>query len=80
MDTSLIHSLSDAIFHPSLVDWLMQTTAIPSSSVNSSVAFHQNILGQFTSAWNHFIASGQAWSFFIGLALGYIIRSLTSFG
>lgn len=30
--------------------------------------------------FNHFVKSGQAWALFIGLVIGYFIRSFTSYG
>jgi hypothetical protein len=39
-----------------------------------------NIIGQIQKAFMHFVQSGQAWALLIGLAIGYMIRNLTSFG
>ncbi|GAB1540300.1 hypothetical protein NUACC21_29690 [Scytonema sp. NUACC21] len=39
-----------------------------------------NILGQMQKAFTHFVQTGQAWALLIGLALGYMIRNLTSYG
>lgn len=39
-----------------------------------------NVLGQMQKGFTHFVQSGQAWALLIGLAIGYMIRSLTSFG
>ncbi|MFQ4142064.1 hypothetical protein [Chlorogloeopsis sp. ULAP02] len=39
-----------------------------------------DILGQMQRAFTHFLKTGQAWALLIGLAIGYMIRSLTSYG
>ncbi|GAA6614536.1 hypothetical protein [Scytonema sp. NUACC26] len=39
-----------------------------------------NVLGQMQKAFTHFVQTGQAWALLIGLALGYMIRNLTSYG
>ncbi len=39
-----------------------------------------NLLGQMQKAFTHFVQTGQAWALLIGLALGYMIRNLTSYG
>ena len=38
-----------------------------------------DLLGNIGSAWNKFIKTGQVWALLIGIALGYIFRSMTSF-
>ena len=39
-----------------------------------------DLLGQIQTAFNNFVKSGQAWALLIGLAIGYMIRNLTSYG
>jgi hypothetical protein len=39
-----------------------------------------DILGQMQKAFTHFVQTGQAWALLIGLAIGYMIRNLTSYG
>ena len=34
---------------------------------------------QFQQTFNHFVQSGQIWALFIGMILGYLIRSLTPY-
>ncbi|KAF3888811.1 MULTISPECIES: hypothetical protein [Nostocales] len=62
-------SISHFVWWSSL-DWtvLAQTVTDP------------NILGQMQKAFTHFVQTGQAWALLIGLALGYMIRNLTSYG
>ncbi|MUG96218.1 hypothetical protein F7734_29315 [Scytonema sp. UIC 10036] len=64
---------TDSISHLmwwSSLDWtaLAQTVTDP------------NVLGQMQKAFTHFVQTGQAWAFLIGLALGYVIRNFTSYG
>ncbi len=54
-------------------------------SILDSLTIAQNvtdpdILGQMQKAFNHFVQSGQVWALLIGLAIGYFIRNLTSYG
>ncbi|NJO76123.1 MAG: hypothetical protein HC833_21645 [Leptolyngbyaceae cyanobacterium RM1_406_9] len=42
--------------------------------------FETDVFADFRSAFNNFIESGQVWALLIGLILGYLIRSLTSYG
>jgi hypothetical protein len=53
-----------------LVDWnfLAQSISDP------------NIIGQMQKVFTHFVQSGQAWALLVGLAIGYMIRNLTSYG
>jgi hypothetical protein len=39
-----------------------------------------DLFGDVQRAVDHFIKSGQAWAFLIGLFLGYFIKTFTSFG
>ena len=39
-----------------------------------------DVLGQMQQAWNNFVQTGQVWALLIGLIMGYIFRSLTSYG
>jgi hypothetical protein len=42
--------------------------------------FETDVFANFRSSFNNFIESGQAWALIIGLVIGYLIRSLTSYG
>jgi hypothetical protein len=39
-----------------------------------------DIIADFQEAWTNFVESGQVWALLIGLFLGYIFKSFTSFG
>ncbi|MFM7407683.1 MAG: hypothetical protein ACKO3K_13755 [Cuspidothrix sp.] len=39
-----------------------------------------DLLAQFQNSWNHFVKSGQIWALSIGIVLGYMFKSLTSYG
>ena len=41
--------------------------------------FNQDILGDISHAWKHFIDSGQVWALVIGIVMGYMIRNLTAY-
>lgn len=38
-----------------------------------------DVLGQMRDMWNVFIESGQVWALLIGLFLGYLFRTFTSY-
>lgn len=39
-----------------------------------------DVLGQMQKAWNNFVKTGQIWATIIGIIIGYMFKSLTSFG
>jgi hypothetical protein len=39
-----------------------------------------DLFGPIQKNWNHFVQTGQIWASLIGLIVGYMIRSLTSYG
>ena len=39
-----------------------------------------DLLGDFQKAFANFIQSGQGWALLIGLIIGYMIRSFTTYG
>lgn len=52
--------------HGSGIQWLAQASG-------------DNLFANFESAFNNFVQSGQVWALIIGLIVGYLIRSLTSY-
>ena len=41
--------------------------------------FKQDMMGDISKGWNNFVKSGQVYALIIGLIVGYLFRSLTSF-
>ena len=39
-----------------------------------------DLLGQWQKAFDHFIQSGQVWALLIGIFIGFLLKSMTSFG
>jgi hypothetical protein len=39
-----------------------------------------DLLGQMQGAWNNFVKTGQIWAMLIGIIVGYMFKSLTSYG
>ncbi|MBD2664141.1 hypothetical protein B6N60_03767 [Richelia sinica FACHB-800] len=39
-----------------------------------------DLLGQMQSAWNNFVKTGQVWALLIGMFIGYMFKTLTSYG
>lgn len=63
-------SISHLIFWHSHIHWTVLAQNITDP----------DILGQMQKAFTHFVQTGQAWALLIGLAIGYMIRNLTSYG
>ena len=42
--------------------------------------FNQDILGDVGGAFENFVETGQLWALLIGFVIGYIFKSLTSYG
>ncbi|MCJ2543725.1 hypothetical protein [Thermostichus vulcanus] len=40
--------------------------------------FRQDVLGDISKGWNHFVESGQIWAALIGIVVGYMLKSITS--
>lgn len=56
------------------------TICISSDMVLAQQITDPNLIGQIQKAFSHFVQSGQVWAMLIGLAIGYMIRNLTSYG
>jgi hypothetical protein len=39
-----------------------------------------DIPGDVSKAFNHFVKTGQIWAFMIGIVLGYMVKTFTSYG
>jgi len=39
-----------------------------------------DILGSWAKSFDHFVQSGQVWALLVGIIIGYLFRSLTSYG
>lgn len=39
-----------------------------------------DLLGQWQKAFDHFVQSGQVWALLIGIFIGFLLKSMTSFG
>jgi hypothetical protein len=42
--------------------------------------FQQDILGDLTKAFGKFVKTGQLWAMIIGFILGFVFKSITSYG
>jgi hypothetical protein len=68
----IIHMFQQAPFSiENLIHFTSQSTQIAVSS--------PDILADIQQAWNHFVQTGQLWALIIGVVVGYIFRSVTSF-
>jgi len=41
--------------------------------------FKQNIMKDLANGWNNFVKTGQIWALLIGVTLGYLFKSVTTF-
>ncbi len=39
--------------------------------------FKQDVAGDFSRGWNNFVKTGQIWALMIGVAVGYLFRSIS---
>jgi hypothetical protein len=82
----MIHLLSD------LPTWFTSVThlndVLQSADLNSSDQWmvlaqqikQTDLFGDTSRAWNHFVKTGQVWAMIIGMVLGYMAKTFTSFG
>lgn len=42
--------------------------------------YNQDLMKDTQKYWNSFVKSGNIWSLLIGIILGYVVRTFTSFG
>jgi hypothetical protein len=41
--------------------------------------FQQDVTKDLVNGWNNFVKTGQIWALLIGVTLGYLFKSITSF-
>ena len=41
--------------------------------------FNQDVTKDLAGGWNNFVKTGQIWALLIGITLGYLFKSITSF-
>ena len=77
MDISLLQDVANLV----PVDYLPDSLLGGEGFINALlVAQFKDTLGSdFVSTWNHFIQSGQVWALLIGIIVGYMVRTFTSF-
>ncbi|MBE9054644.1 hypothetical protein [Sphaerospermopsis sp. LEGE 08334] len=39
-----------------------------------------DVITQMQNAWNNFVKTGQVWATLVGMIIGYLFKSLTSYG
>ena len=63
------HNVLGEMSHQLSVDWLVLAQEVR----------NPDAIGQMVNAWNNFVKTGQVWALLIGLIVGYVFRSFTSF-
>ena len=63
------HNVLGELSNQLAVDWLVLAQEVK----------NQDAIGQMVNAWNTFVKTGQVWALLIGLIVGYVFRSFTSF-
>lgn len=66
--TQVLSSMSQIVWHLPLHSTLAQSIKDP------------DLLGQWQKAFDHFIQTGQVWALLIGIFIGFLVKSMTSFG
>jgi hypothetical protein len=59
---------------------LWQSHVSPDLMVVANQIKQTDLVGDIQKAFDHFVKTGQAWAFLIGLVLGYMVKTFTSFG
>jgi hypothetical protein len=78
MDITLLQEVLDLV----PVDYWPDSLLGSDIAVNSLIVAQQfkDTLGDdFVAVWNKFIESGQVWALLIGIVVGYVMRTFTSF-
>lgn len=57
----------------------IQTLPLELAQIKNKVP-ETDLWGDLTKAFNNFVKTGQAWAFLVGLVIGYLVRTFTSFG
>ena len=74
---------------PEINVWFPNTThdtshLVGQSSLNYIVVAQTvkdpDLLGNVEKSFNHFVQTGQVWALLVGLVIGYMLRSMTSYG
>lgn len=63
---------------PMPLNWQAPRASLPTTPLIAQ-QFKDNLLNNAQGSFNHFVESGQVWALLIGLLVGYMIHSMTSF-
>lgn len=86
MELDAIQEIKEIKFSPSTTygyDSTFQSLQQPSLNyiaVTTTNIKDPNVLGNIQGSFNHFVQTGQVWALLIGVVLGYMFRSMTSYG
>ena len=53
---------------------------LPTDHLLLGQQFQQDILGDLTKGFNTFVKTGRLWAMLIGFVIGYVFKSMTSYG
>ncbi len=81
----MIHFLADLptwFTHVTHVNDVLQSFHLhsPDWTVLAQQFKEPDITGDVGKTWNHFVKTGQVWAMLIGIVLGYMVKTFTSFG
>lgn len=82
----LLHTISDTATWLTHIHWLSHVALFFSPDwLQDHLFLAQNIpqtdlWGDIQRGFDNFVKTGQAWAFVIGLVLGYMIKTFTTFG
>jgi hypothetical protein len=77
--------IQDATLWVSLIDLLSDVArslhvGLPIDPVLAQQIPQTDLMGDVQRAFDNFVKTGQAWAFLIGLVLGYMLKTFTTFG
>lgn len=73
-----MQDFSGSVFSGSVYLPVSQTVA--TDGIVVAQQFDQDIMADMGKSFGHFVESGQIWAMLIGFVLGYIFKSVTSYG
>lgn len=81
----VLHMLQDAALWLSSIDVLGDVARSlhagwPLDPVLAQQIPQTDLMGDVQRAFDNFVKTGQAWAFLIGLVLGYMLKTFTTFG
>lgn len=82
-DLVIVHPVELEVNYESLqINWQTEWFSVTDAQdlVLAQQQFEQDLWGDVSGAFDNFVESGQLWALLIGIIVGYLLKSITSFG